>query len=508
MAVVGDRDLQRAVAFDHVDSGRGSRRRGARRWSATPARGGRASLSSSGVWRVGCSPRSHARSSGPSTSHPLRAAARSARLSIAAPAPVLVQRGRAQLDDQRAQAGDLLGQVLDGGLRPPRAAPPRCRAGAAESTDAQAGEALQRLVVQLARPAPALLLGGLDALAQPLLLDRLAGRHGGRRAGRERAAAAARPRGRSRASSPRWSKAASTPTARPRNASGTSSAVVGLEAEQPLRDVQRRAGVDEPLGACVAAPGPVTVPSIGIRLPPAPAGDLAGAGGDHERARPRSSRITSVRAPTSARAALDDQLEDAARGSSPRRGPARSPPPRRARARLARGHRGGARPPCTAARCSIAIAAQSARIDRRTPHQPRVERPAALLLRQVEVAPHLVADHHRDAQERLHLRVRSREAARARVLTEVLEPQRPRAPRSAARGCRDRGADPRSLRCVASSMPAVMKRSSVLPALVEHADGRVARTGDLARDIEQLPQDRLDVQRGDEEPASCIDQPT
>ena len=51
--------------------------------------------------------------------------------------------------------------------------------------DPQAGEALQGLVMEFARPAPALLLGRLDALAQPLLLDRLAGRDRGRGAGGE-----------------------------------------------------------------------------------------------------------------------------------------------------------------------------------------------------------------------------------------------------------------------------------------------------------------------------------
>ena len=54
------------------------------------------------------------------------------------------------------------------------------------------------------------------------------------------------------------------------------------------------------------------------------------------------------------------------------------------------------------------------------------ERHAALLLGQVEVAPDLLADDHRDAEERLHLRMRAGEPARARVLTEVLEPERPR----------------------------------------------------------------------------------
>ena len=50
----------------------------------------------------------------------------------------------------------------------------------------QPGELLQRLVVQLARPARALGLGGLDPAPQRLLARVLGGRHGGRGARRER----------------------------------------------------------------------------------------------------------------------------------------------------------------------------------------------------------------------------------------------------------------------------------------------------------------------------------
>ena len=152
---------------------------------------------------------------------------------------------------------------------------------AAESPTRSAGEALQRLVVQLARPAPALLLGGLDALAQPLLLDRLAGRDRGRRAGRERAeealvlvveaglvaevveggehadgAAAERERDQQRG--------------------------VGLEAEQPQRAVQRRAGVGEPLGALRAQHPARDRPLDRHPLVVDAGGQLAGAGREHE----------------------------------------------------------------------------------------------------------------------------------------------------------------------------------------------------------------------------------
>ena len=45
----------------------------------------------------------------------------------------------------------------------------------------------------------------------------------------------------------------------------------------------------------------------------------------------------------------------------------------------------------------------------------------------------------------------------------------------------------------------------LLPAVVEHADGRVARAGDLAGDVEQLLEHGLDVEFGDQAPAR-IDQ--
>ena len=50
-----------------------------------------------------------------------------------------------------------------------------------------------------------------------------------------------------------------------------------------------------------------------------------------------------------------------------------------------------------------------------------------------------------------------------------------------------------------------MKRVELLPAIVEHADGRVARAGDLAGDVEQLLEHGLDIELGDEA-AARIDQ--
>ena len=52
-----------------------------------------------------------------------------------------------------------------------------------------------------------------------------------------------------------------------------------------------------------------------------------------------------------------------------------------------------------------------------------------------------------------------------------------------------------------------MKRSSSEPRVVEHADRRVARARDLARHVERLLQDRVDVallDRGARVRAACI----
>ena len=106
---------------------------------------------------------------------------------------------------------------------------------------------------------------------------------------------------------------------------------VGLEAEQLLRDVQRRAGVGEPLGALDAAPardGALDrhLLAVGAR------GQRAGAGRGHE-VLLLLEHDHQRRAPDERARPRDDQLEDAARGSFFRRGPARSPPRCRVRAR-------------------------------------------------------------------------------------------------------------------------------------------------------------------------------
>ena len=91
------------------------------------------------------------------------------------------------------------------------------------------------------------------------------------------------------------------------------------------------------------------------------------------------------------------------------------------------------------------------------------------------------------------------------MLPEVLEPQRPRlldqqaedaapareVPDAAVRGLVDAGRD---------------EALELLPRLVEHPDRGVARAGDLARHVEQLLQDGVDVELRGEDAAAGVDQ--
>ena len=98
----------------------------------------------------------------------------------------LVQRRRAQVADQRAEVRDARRDHVDG-LVHRRVEPRRLVAAArAGQQHLEPRELLQRLVVQLARPAPALLLGGLHAAPQRLVRRGLRRRDGRRRARGER----------------------------------------------------------------------------------------------------------------------------------------------------------------------------------------------------------------------------------------------------------------------------------------------------------------------------------
>ena len=121
---------------------------------------------------------------------------------------------------------------------------------------------------------------------------------------------------------------------------------------------------------------------------------------------------------------------------------------------------------------------------------------AALLLGQVDVAPGLAAHQHRGPEEGRHRRVLWREAVAARVLADVGQAKRlgvadQLAEDAAAAGkLADRA--PRGL-VDAGGEEAV----ELLALLIEDADGRVARSGQLAPGFEHALQHRLAVQLGD-----------
>jgi hypothetical protein len=130
------------------------------------------------------------------------------------------------------------------------------------------------------------------------------------------------------------------------------------------------------------------------------------------------------------------------------------------------------------------------------------EVPAAGLLGQVQVAPGLAADHHRDAEERVHRRMSRGEAVRARVVAHPVQPQRPRV-------VDERAEDPAAARRVADRPvrrridPGGEEPLEPAAALVEDAERGVRRTGQLARRPEQLVEDGLEVEVRDERAAGA-----
>ena len=233
----------------HVDADAASRPRGARRWSAPPAQAGRSCSRARAVAR-GPSPRSKARSTSLDGDPLARGRALGEALDRRGRA-VLVERRGPQLDDQRAEVRDLLGHALDRRLdrraqivlaAPHRRESPTRRPARLCSVSSCSSRAQRRRSCSEASM----------LCAHPLLLDRLAGRDRGRRAGGE--APSRRSCSRSKpASSPIRSYAASTPTARPRNASGTSSAVSASRSSSSSELLSADARVGEPLGAAASA---------------------------------------------------------------------------------------------------------------------------------------------------------------------------------------------------------------------------------------------------------------
>ena len=77
---------------------------------------------------------------------------------------------------------DLLGDLIDGGFQRPVELLDIVAAARGGQQHAETAESLERLIVELARPPPALLLGGPQGPPQTVLLHRLGGRDRGRRA--------------------------------------------------------------------------------------------------------------------------------------------------------------------------------------------------------------------------------------------------------------------------------------------------------------------------------------
>ena len=280
----------------------------------------------------------------------------------------------------------------------------------------QPAEPLQRLVVQLARPAPALGLGRLERVAQPLVLHGLRERDGGRGAGGERAQRRLVVLG----------EALRLGAAVERREHAEPAAAVDERREQrrlrvgdaELRggDAQVRADVGDPLDGARLSTCPVVDPldrhaRAGRPLRSRPA--LAAT----TRSGPSRSRITRLRASTSARPRLAISSSTCSssisaptataivRAASRRRADCSSSSRRAATASYRRAF-------------SIAIAAQAARITTDSSSSASNSSPPCLL-GQVEVAPDLAAHDDRHAEEARHRRMAGRKAVGLRVIADA-----------------------------------------------------------------------------------------
>ena len=124
---------------------------------------------------------------------------------------------------------------------------------------------------------------------------------------------------------------------------------------------------------------------------------------------------------------------------------------------------------------------------------------AAVLLRQVEVSPRLSLDDDRHAEEGGHRGMGERESVGLRVRADVRQTQRPRLGDQHPE-------NPAAAGQVADGAMGVLvdagreEALEALAPLVEHADGRVARARQLARDLEQALEHRFGIELGDERP--------
>ena len=379
--------------------------------------------------------------------------------------PELVERRRAQLADQRAQALDL---AVDRARRPPRArcASRRRRRDGARRRRACAGRrgpaASRRAARAPSGPARPRRRRPTRAAAAPRPSARWRPRS--RRSPRT-PAAAARPRS---AGSP--PTAASRPSERPRNASGTSTC-----ASSPCPASSARTAVVVAGGEPRAAEAGEISPAVAATTSPA----LLGEQDDHPPA------------PTSARPRLTI--------SSSTRSRSVSPPIARAIAVVASSRRTDA----SSSSRRVSEALVEPRVLDRDPrplgedHDRLLvgggELLAARLLGQVEVAPGLAADQHRHAEEGRHRRVAGREAVGAGVAADAGEPQR-------ARVVDQHAEDAAPARQVADRAPPLGidpagEEALELAALgVEDAERDVARARQVRRDRDQLLEQLVEVQ--------------
>ena len=388
---------------------------------------------------------------------PLRSANVSASRSSAAREAEVVQRRRPQLDREAPhvleRADDELSQVGLGALAP-RPSPRRADRLQPEQDRRQR---LARLVVQLAREAPALQLLRVDHAAHGVACDALATARPRPPRARRRSRPGAGRRREKRASGPSLSWTATMPIARSR---ATQRHVQPGANAHPPRLLLVDLGIVEDGVDARALPALEHAARLGAAAAQAVAEQavsrftLAVDRGDPQLAVRAGSAISARRAPISSRTRRQTRSSSALE------------------VRLARERRGRPRAAPRAAATTASPPRRGARS--RSPPRPGCEQRdellvllgevlAALLLGEIEVAVGDAAEHDRHAEERAHRRMVRREADRTRIARRgragAAAPRRG----SGRRGSRGRAADRRSAACVSASMPVVTNRSSAVP---------------------------------------------
>jgi hypothetical protein len=360
--------------------------------------------------------------------------------------------------------------------------------GGAGQQHLEPAERLEGLVVQLAGPPPSLRLGRLDRLAQAVGLDRLGGRDRGGRAGREGLEQLLVVAGERHV--------AGQPVERDQRAERR--AAVGqrhhegrlgvADAEPAQGDPEAPLGVGQPARARAGQhPGQRRV-GHGQRQV-LRHGEAAGAGSRAQRVAldEQDEHVTRL---DERAAALDDELEHAVElGLAPHRARDRGRGLEAAHGALELG----------AAGVHGAVQARVLDRDRRPVGEDDdrllvalVERPVRLL-GQVQVAPCLVADQDRHAEEAAHRRMAGREAVGARVLAEVVDAQRDRVLDEHAEDAPPaRQLPDRVVRGLVD--PAREELGELAAVLVEDAQRGVPRARQLARRLEHPVEHDVEVE--------------